>query len=133
MSKYKVGDILEVKSLCGDIEIIAVSSDKYTVKVLSSSMYPQFIGRVEKDLITIIDNSPDAQLKPCPIPTTSYGQQANDQWVKDMIELQKKMMQDMGNFRLKPAQSKECQHEWKHYMGLTEVYHYCTKCDKKRF
>lgn len=26
---------------------------------------------------------------------------------------------------------KECKHEWKEYKGLTEEYHFCTKCDKK--
>lgn len=26
----------------------------------------------------------------------------------------------------------ECEHRWQHYVGLTEVYDFCTKCDKKR-
>lgn len=25
----------------------------------------------------------------------------------------------------------ECNHEWRHYVGFTEVYDYCVKCDKK--
>lgn len=27
---------------------------------------------------------------------------------------------------------KTCNHEWKHYIGLSEQFDYCTKCDEKR-
>lgn len=27
----------------------------------------------------------------------------------------------------------ECRHEWKDYLGLSESFRYCTKCDKKEY
>lgn len=29
--------------------------------------------------------------------------------------------------------SKECRHEMVQYVGFTETYHFCTKCDKKDY
>ncbi len=29
------------------------------------------------------------------------------------------------------SKPKECEHEWKQYVGFTETYTYCKKCDKK--
>lgn len=31
----------------------------------------------------------------------------------------------------KEAELKSCNHEWKQYLGLSESFQYCTKCDKK--
>lgn len=28
--------------------------------------------------------------------------------------------------------SAECEHEWKQYVGFTDAYDFCGKCDKKR-
>lgn len=30
------------------------------------------------------------------------------------------------------SQFDECEHSWREYVGLTQQYHYCTKCDQKK-
>lgn len=65
-----------------------------------------------EDMQDTVENSEEKRLSAI----TYYSVIAPSTLIKDTTEKHK-------NF---------CQHEWKQYQGLSEVYNYCTKCDEKQ-
>lgn len=47
----------------------------------------------------------------------------NDKEIRDWLDM-------FGDYDSKKIVT-ECNHLWKEYLGFTEKYFYCTKCDKK--
>ncbi len=39
---------------------------------------------------------------------------------------------EVMNYGPTAAENKACSHDWKEYVGFTQKYDYCTKCDEKR-
>lgn len=63
----------------------------------------------------------------CEIKKTPEGWNYSESYNKDTNIITEKWVKSIIPY-LQPL----CTHEWKHYTGLTEVYHYCILCDKKK-
>ena len=51
-------------------------------------------------------------------------------WVE--VDYQQNEKVEINNQKIKEMYLKQCDHDWKNYIGLKDTFEYCSKCDKKR-
>lgn len=51
-----------------------------------------------------------------------------DVWQKQINEAMRQMLENLNEV----SGGDDCNHDWKSYTGLQDVYDYCISCDKKR-
>jgi len=63
------------------------------------------------------------------IPSRSGEIIDNCDYFKDDVELNLCLHETQASQRL----SQPCEHKWRHYIGVIEVYDFCEKCDTKKY
>lgn len=61
------------------------------------------------------------------VSVSNQGDIMDDEFLKELED-----MLDDDQKAIKTKQNSCFHHDWRYYEGITEVYEYCTKCDKKR-